>query len=33
MAEGAMEELRTRFHGEGRTLEDMFLQVVGAEAG
>ena len=32
VAEGAMDELRERFHGEGRTLEDVFLQVVGAKA-
>ncbi len=32
VAQGTMDELRTRFHGEGRTLEDVFLQVVGADA-
>jgi ABC-2 type transport system ATP-binding protein len=32
VAEGDMEALRTRFHGEGRTLEDVFLQVVGEAA-
>jgi ABC-2 type transport system ATP-binding protein len=32
VAEGTMEELRARFHGEGRTLEDVFLQVVGETA-
>ena len=32
VAEGTMEALRARFHGEGRTLEDVFLQVVGETA-
>ena len=32
VAEGAMEELRARFHGEGRTLEDVSLHVVGDAA-
>jgi ABC-2 type transport system ATP-binding protein len=32
VVEGTMAELRARFHGEGRSLEDVFLQVVGAPA-
>ncbi len=32
VAQGTMEELRTRFDSQGRTLEDVFLHIVGAEA-
>jgi ABC-2 type transport system ATP-binding protein len=31
VAEGTMEALRTQFGAEGRTLEDVFLRIVGAE--
>jgi hypothetical protein len=31
VAEGTMEGLRSQFHAEGRTLEDVFLRIVGAE--
>ena len=32
VAQGTMDELRTRFHAQGRSLEDVFLQIVGADA-
>ncbi len=32
VAQGTMEELRTRFDSQGRTLEDVFLHIVGADA-
>ena len=32
VAQGTMEDLRTRFDSQGRTLEDVFLHIVGAEA-
>ena len=31
VAQGTMEELRNRFDSQGRTLEDVFLHIVGAE--
>ena len=32
VAQGTMEELRTRFDSEGQSLEDVFLHIVGADA-
>ena len=32
VAEGTMDELRTRFDAQGRSLEDVFLQIVGVDA-